>query len=504
MPEISGKHTSYWIDSTENLAIAPFIDNVAVDVVIVGAGLAGITAATLLKRAGKTVAVVDMRRVAWSTSGHTTAKISSLHRLVYAQLIDQMGEEKARLYGEANEAAIAQIASLVEQDNIDCDFKRTSAYTFAEYEQDLGKVKDEAEAAIALGLPASFVSEASLPFPIAGAVKFDNQAQFHVRKYILNLASKIAGDGSYLFEETRVTGVEEGDPCTVKTDKGILRGKDVIVATNLPILDWGFHFAKSYPKRSYLVAAAIAPDKAPDGVFIGANENYRSIRNTPYNGGTLLLIGGEGHKTGTEQDIAARYRRLEDYGRERFGIESYAYRWSTQDMESFDKVPYIGKITPANNHIYVATGFSLWGMTNTTVSGMLLCDLILGRDNPWAEVFDSNRATPFVSQTSLKQNLDVGVRWLGDRVKALGSNSFDTVQRGEGKLVTVNGNQVAAYREEGGMVKAVSAVCTHLGCVVNWNPGEKSWDCPCHGARFDPDGKLLRGPAIEDLEKLDL
>lgn len=501
MSLISGQPTSYWIDSTGATYYPSLDSDLWVDVAIVGGGIVGITAATLLKRAGKKVAVIEAKSLAAGVSGHTTAKITSLHRLIYADLIEKLGKDKARLYGESNEAAIALVAKLVEEEQIDCDFSRQSAYTFAELPKDLHKVEAEAEAAIQLGLPASLVRETSLPFPVAGAVKFDNQAQFHVRKYLLHLAKNIPGDGSFIFENARVEAVEEGSPCEVKTSRGIVKANNVIVATNIPILDQGLFFAKSYPKRSYIVAARIDPDRAPQGMFIGANENYRSIRTTPYEGGSLLLVGGEGHKTGAKTDTEQCYLNLETYARDRFGIDSFEYRWSTQDMVSFDRLPYIGKLTPLNDRIYVATGFSLWGMSRGTMAGMLLSDLILGVENPWAELYDSLRATPFLSQTSIKENMDVATHWVGDRLKGL-TSSLSEVGRGEGKLITVEGQKVAAYRDDTGNLHAVSAVCSHLGCIVNWNSAEKSWDCPCHGARFNCEGKVLHGPAIADLDRV--
>lgn len=240
-------------------------------------------------------------------------------------------------------------------------------------------------------MPASFVTETSLPFAIAGAVKFDNQAQFHARKYLLHLAKLINGNGNY--------------------------------------------------------------------------------------------------------------QKLEAYARSRFRVEQFEYRWSTQDMVSFDRLPYIGKLTPFNKHVYVATGFSLWGMSKGTLAGMLLSDLILGVDNPWLKLYDSTRATPFLTTESLKNNLGVGFHWVGDRLKGLENSSVTNVARGEAKLLTINGNKVAAYRNEQGELHAVSATCTHLGCIVNWNSAEKSWDCPCHGGRYSYDGKVLHGPPVKDLER---
>ena len=502
MTNTSEKHASFWIDSTPITSYPCLENRVSVDVAIIGGGIVGLTAATLLKRAGKTVAVIESRQVAAGVSGHTTAKVTSLHQLIYADLIKQIGEQKARLYAESNQAGVEQVAAFVEEAQIDCDFSRQSSYTFAEPDSELDQIKSEVEAALKLGLPASFVKETSLPFAIAGAIKLDNQAQFHVRKYLLHLAKNIAGDGSYLFENTRVQKVDEGDSCYVVTELGVITAHDVIVATNLPILNQGLFFAKTYPERSYIVGAKIDPSKAPVGMYIGSGESSHSIRTTPYEDGLLLLVGGEGHKVGTDSNTEERYKKLESYARDRFGIESFAYRWSNQDMVSFDKLPYIGHLTPFNKHIYVATGFSLWGMSKGTMSGMVLTDLILGKDNPYKELYDSLRATPFLTVESVKQEVDVATRWIGDRFKGLLSSSFNEVAQGEGKLLTIDNEKVAAYRDEQGTVHAVSATCTHLACIVSWNNAEKSWDCACHGARFSCDGKVIQGPAVKDLEQV--
>jgi glycine/D-amino acid oxidase-like deaminating enzyme/nitrite reductase/ring-hydroxylating ferredoxin subunit len=473
-----------------------------VDVAIIGGGIVGLTAATLLKKAGKTVAVIESRQVAAGVSGHTTAKVTALHQLIYADLIKQIGEQKAKLYAESNLAGVEQVATFVAEEQIDCDFSRQSSYTFAEPDSELDQIKDEVEAALKLGLPATFVTETSLPFAIAGAIKLENQAQFHVRKYLLHLAKNITGDGSHLFENTTVEKVDEGDSCYVVTNKGIVTAQDVIVATNLPILNQGLFFAKTYAARSYIVGAKIDLSNAPVGMYIGSGDSAHSIRTTPYQDGLLLLVGGEGHKVGTVTNTEECYQKLEAYARDRFGIDTFAYRWSNQDMVSFDKLPYIGNLTPFNKHIYVATGFSLWGMSKGTMSGMILSDLILGKDNPYTELYDSLRATPFVTVESVKQEADVVTRWIGDRFKGLLSNSFNEVAKGEGKLLTIDNEKVAAYRDEQGTVHAVSATCTHLACIVSWNNAEKSWDCACHGARFSCDGKVIQGPAVKDLEQV--
>jgi glycine/D-amino acid oxidase-like deaminating enzyme/nitrite reductase/ring-hydroxylating ferredoxin subunit len=496
---------SFWIQSTETASTYPTLiretfDGVSVDVAIVGAGIAGLTTAYQLQKAGKTVAVIEAGAIATGVSGHTTAKVTALHQLIYAQLVKKVGADKARLYAESNQAAVEFVADLVQREQIDCDFSRRTAYTFADSAEQLQAIKDEVEAAVELGLPAAFVTETDLPFAIEGAIALDQQAQFHPRRYLTHLAQKIADGSSYVFEQSRVLEVNDGDPCQVVTDQGVVHAKDVVVTTNLPFLDQGLFFAKTYPQRSYIIAAPIEGDRAPQGMYIGTGEGYRSIRTTPDQDRHLLLIGGEGHKVGTDDATPERFERLEAYARSQFGVSEIAYRWSSQDFVSFDQLPYIGKLSPLQSHIYIATGFSLWGMTKGTLAGLILSDTLLGMENPWADLYDSLRATPFVSQQSLKQNLDVGMHWVGDRLKGLQNQSFDDVALGEGKLITVNGKKTAAYRDEAGQIHAVSPVCTHLGCIVNWNAAEKSWDCPCHGGRFSCDGKVLHGPPVKDLE----
>ena len=500
MTNLPGKPVSFWLDSTAKTTY-PKLENVTVDVAIVGAGITGITAAYLLKKAGKTVALIEAQQIAASASGHTTAKVTSLHQLIYDTLIDRHGEDKARLYGESNQAGVEFVADTVEKEGIDCDFKRNDTYSFAKEKKNLDKVQKEYDAAVKLGLPAHFVSDTTLPFDIAGAVKFTDQAQFHVRKYLLHLADIIPGDGSYVFENSRVMTVEEGEPCKVFTEDTTLQATDVLLTTHLPIMDQGLFFAKTYPQRSYIVGAKISPEKAPEGMYIGVGDNYHSIRTTPTeDGDLLLLIGGGGHKVGAKSETEESYQELESFAHSHFGIAKIDYRWSSQDYESFDKLPYIGKLTPANDHIYVSTGYSLWGMSKGTMAGMLLADLVQGIANPWADLYDSLRATPFVTQESIKNNLEVGMHWVGDRLKGIDKWSADDVELGEGKLITYKGEKVGVYKDEAGKVTAVSATCPHLGCIVNWNSAEKSWDCPCHGGRFTCEGKIIQSPATKDLE----
>lgn len=505
MEHLSSANPSYWISSTPATSYPRLEGDSRVDVAIVGGGILGITAAYLLQQEGRSVALLEADRIVRGVSGYTTAKITSGQHLIYSELVGKFGRDGARLYGESNEAALAKIAELVDRLGIDCDFERQDNYTYTEFDSEVSSVREEAETAASLGLPADFVTEAPLPFPIKGAVRFANQAQFHPRKYLLALAERIAAAGGFIFENTTAVDVEEGDVCTVVTEWGKVTADHVIVATNMPFLDRGLFFAKVHPMRSYAVAGYVEAGAAPsEGMYISAESPTRSIRRIQDGSRTLLQLGGEGHKTGQEADAEACYHRLESDLRRRFGVDEIAYRWSTQDTVSVDGVPYIGRVTRLSDRILTGTGFRKWGMTNGTLAAMLLVDRIAGRDNRWAGFYDSKRVDlPQSAKEFVKENVNVAQHWFGDRVQTPG-DPLEQLAPGEGTVIRRGGQAIAVHKREDGRLQGLSAVCTHLACIVHWNNAERSWDCPCHGSRFDLDGKVLQGPAVRPLAPKDL
>lgn len=484
---------------------APLDRPLSVDVAVVGAGISGLTAATLLADAGKTVAVLESKEIVRGTTGYTTAKVTAGHRLVYKDLLETFGEEGAELYADSQQAALERVAALVAERGLDCDFRRESHFVFAESREDVDEIEREVEAEQQLGLPASYVEETSLPFPVAGALRLDGQAQFHPRKYLLPLAQALVRDGSHVFERTRVLDVEEGNRCVVHTDRGRVLARDVIVASSLPILDRGLFFAKAHPYRAYTLAAPIAPDQAPEGMFINSGGSTRSIRTVPDGDRLLLLVNGNGHKTGEEPHNENRYLQLREFIRSRFGLQTISYRWSTHDYYTLDKVPYIGRLSYRSRHLYVATGFNGWGMTGGTLAGMILSDLVLGNDNPWAQLYDAQRLNVRGSASMfVKENANVARHWFGDRLARTGAPTTEAVAPGEGAIVGVRGERVAVYRDDENRLHTLSPVCTHLACYVGWNSAEKSWDCPCHGSRFTGEGTVIQGPAVRDLAPVDV
>jgi len=496
---------SVWIATTPETSYPELSRDISVDVAVVGAGITGVTAAILLKRAGKTVALLDWNRIARGATGYTTAKVTSGHGVAYGRLTDTFGEQGARVYAESNQSAIERIAELAQTGGIECDFERKANYVVAEKEKERTQLEQEAEVMQKLGLPASFVAETPLPYEVAGAVKLENQAQFHPRKYLLGLAGTIPGDGSHVFENTRVTHVTQGDPCTVETERGNVRAADVVLATHLPFMDRGLFFAKAHPHRSYAVAAAIDPDQAPDGMFINAGLPTRSVRTIRDGERLLIQAGGQGHKPGRAGDEPQRYDILEGFLREHWPEAGpVEYRWSTQDYMSVDRVPFVGRLNRRSKHVFVATAYSKWGMTGGTVAAELISDAILGRENAWAGLYDSKRLNPRASAAKfVKENAAIGWRFFAQRLARGEKRSPEELNQGEGAILRVGGLKRAVYRDEQGIVHLLSPVCRHLWCYVEWNDAERSWDCPCHGSRYRGDGRVIQGPSVQDLRRIE-
>jgi glycine/D-amino acid oxidase-like deaminating enzyme/nitrite reductase/ring-hydroxylating ferredoxin subunit len=494
---------SIWIETGPRQPEFPRLDaDVHADVAVIGGGIVGITTALLLREAGASVVLLEADRLARGVTGHTTAKVSSQHGMIYAQLHSRFGADAARTYAAVNESALAWIADRVERDAIDCDFRRRPSYAYVTSASKRAQAQREAQAAADAGLPASLVHDTPLPYPVEAAVRFDDQAEFHVRKYLLALVERLAGDGGcQIFEHTRAVQVDTDDACVVRTAGGNVSAGGCVLATHYPFLDRALAFARVHPQRSYAIACRIG-ETPPDGMFISADSPTRSVRGVPLDGEELLLVGGEGHKTGTGGDTEQRYRRLEDFAREHWDVRSVAYRWSAQDNTTVDGVPYVGRLTPRAQHVFMATGFAKWGMTAGTAAAHLLSDLLLERDNQAAALFDPNRLKLRASVTSLvKENAQVGLHFVGDRLTKRGGRPIEDLQPGEGDIVRLDGEIVAGYRDDDGTLTAVSPTCTHLGCRVNWNTAERSWDCPCHGSRFAPSGEVLQGPAVHRLER---
>ncbi len=490
------RHESYWIATSPTTSYAALTSDVAVDVAVVGAGIVGITTAFLLTQAGRRVALLEADEVVAGVTGHTTAKVTSLHGLIYADLLESRGEERARLYGEANEAGLAMIMRLAEDRQLECELEEATAYTFATTTDERSSVEHEASTAASLGLPATFVDEPPLPFRTEGAVAFSRQARFHPRKYLLPLVAAVARSG-LVHQHTRVVSVKGGSPCEIRTESGrLVTADDVVVATHAPIVNDALLVARASAHRGYAIAIA-AGEWVPDGMFINA-ESSRSVRGARMGEREVLIVSGEGHMVGEGERSSEAWEVLERWAQEELGAGDALFRWSTQDYYPLDRVPFVGAL---EKHVYTATGFGGWGMTGGTAAALLLSDLVAGRESPWEDLFDPRRLQLSTVPALVRKGLHDATAFVGARFSRVPeSKTLDELAPGDARIVHLDGGRVAAHRDETGELHVVSATCTHLGCLVAWNEAEGSWDCPCHGSRFDVDGAVLNGPATAPLK----
>jgi len=507
-----GQHTSPWIDTlvTPDLG-ATQAREVEVDVVVVGAGITGVTTALLLRRSGRRVAVVEARRVGAGVTTHSTVKVTVGHGLRYSKIADQRGLDAAAAYAQANVAGLQQIFDLAQELQvgrlqIDCMLEQGLPHViYAESDDEAEQVRREAEIAARIGLPAALTQTAPVPFDVSAAVRFDGQAQFHPGRYLAGLIQAFVAEGGAVIEGVRARGVDEDrDMCKVTTSTGTLSAPHVVVATHYPFLNRGGHFASMKAHRSYGIAG-ILPQGVAAGMTINVGSPTHSTRTVTLGGEELLIVVGESHEVGHVTDTAQRWANLRRWARDRFGVDDFRYYWSAQETSTLDHVPFVGFIAPGSERVLIATGFDGWGMTNGTASAILIRDLIVGQPNSWAATFDARRALRRLpGRDFVSHNLQVGTTWLRDRLAGPPRGSAAQLQPGTAAVLKVGGEDVAAYRDDQGALHAVAAVCTHLGCNVEWNDGEKSWDCPCHGSRFSPDGEVLHGPASSDLAAREL
>jgi glycine/D-amino acid oxidase-like deaminating enzyme/nitrite reductase/ring-hydroxylating ferredoxin subunit len=475
MGSLNEHNPSLWVKTSPETRYRALSGKPSFDAIVIGGGIAGLSAAYLLQRDGRKVAVLEAGRIASGVTGYTTAKVTALHGLIYSDLVERHGAERAAAYAAANKTAIDQVRSIVDAEGIACELERQDAYTYAETNEGAEAIRREAIACREIGLDAELAYDVPLPFSVSAAVRLRNQAQFHPRAYCLGLAAAIHGTKGRIYEHTIVSNVQEKvRVCHVQTDRGTLSTPTVVVA---------------FPDGESL-----------QGMFISAEPPVRSIRPASAGGRRWLILGGESHKVGQENDTEARYTALESWARERLHMWDPAYRWSAQDYVSVDGIPYVGRLSSDHERVFVATGFRKWGMTNGTAAGRMIADLVAGRENPWAMAFDSTR-TRFVQSAKklLTENLNVAKQFISGKLRVNG-HTPEELGRGEARIMSVDGETLAVHRDDAGRLHAVSPDCTHMGCRIAWNTAERTWDCPCHGSRFTPDGKVIQGPAVKPLQ----
>ncbi|MFD9292765.1 FAD-dependent oxidoreductase [Streptomyces sp. NPDC060030] len=499
---LPGMAESYWMATTPGTSWPPPENEITTDVVVIGAGMAGLSTAWELTEAGRHVVVLEADRVAAGVSGYTTAKLTAAHSLVYDRLRRTRGSEGARQYARSQQAAVQRVASVSAELGIECDLEPASALTFTTDPGERATFEAEAAAAAEAGLDTDFVTETDLPFPVAAAVRVAHQAQFHPRKYLLALAENITARGGVIHERTRVTGLSEGSPCTVTTERGTkITARDVVVATHYPVFDRALQFARLSPRRELVVAAPLPAAGAPEHMYITNDMGKRSVRTAPLDAEQrLLIVTGESFTPGTG-DAGERFKKLDAWMHEHFRVGATAYRWAAQDNDASDGVPLVGPFHPGARHVYVATGFGGWGMSGGAMAGQLLAATLTGAVPDWAGLYDPRRLWPTLREgaTLLKQQAEVARHLVGDRLKTTHVDSVAEIAPGSGAVVRIEGRRCAVYRDEDGTAHAVSARCTHLGCLVAFNEAETAWECPCHGSRFNIAGEVLQGPALRPL-----
>ena len=493
-----GRPVSAWLDGEAPPPRPALAGEGEADVVVLGAGIVGLTTALEAQRDGARVAVLEARTVGAGVSGNTTAKLSALHGMAYESLASAHGPETAAAYAEANLWGVERVAELASEHGIDCDLRRKPNFTYTEDPEQLDALRAEADAASAAGLEVGFTGETDLPFEVAGAIRCEGQAEFHPVKYLRGLADAFEAAGGKLFEGTRATGAA-GDK--VRTADGArLDAGRVVMATHAPFTDRSLVFARAEVERSYAISVRLR-GQLPQGMYLQAEKPGRSLRAIPWDGEELLMVGGQSHPLG-QGDAAESFEALERYARGRFEVAGVEHRWDAHDFMPADGLPFVGPAFPGSEGLLMASGMRKWGLAMGTAAGRMLADRIAGRENDWAPSFDPWRVPrPSSLGTLLKHNAESGLHFFADRLTTAGGSA--DLGPGEGRVVRDGLALKAVHRDEGGTLRAVSARCTHLGCIVRWNGPQRTWDCPCHGSRFEAGGEVANGPATAPLRPVD-
>jgi len=461
--------------------------NIQTEVAVIGAGLAGILIAYMLQQRGLSVVVLECNEAGSGMTKNTTAKITSQHGLIYHKLMMYKGEERAREYAWANQRALDKFEEMINNLQINCDYEKLPNYIYS-LDNEL-KIRQEVEAAKKLGLPARFVKETTLPFHVKAAIRFDGQAQFHPLKFLDAVAKELT-----IYEHTRVTEIQSNG--LINTDKGSVKAKKIVIATHYPFINVpGYYFLRMHQEREYLIALDRCAKKEKirlDGMYLDADQQGFTFRNYK----NYLLLGGASHRAGQYKPLNA-YAKLEKAARQWFPDCKIKYTWSNQDCMTPDSVPYIGSYSVNIRNIYVATGFNKWGMSGAMVAAMILSDMIMGRDNKYKRVFDPRRLMFSGSKTFLKDTAIITKSLLAEHL-SIPHDKLKDIQKGKAGVINYDGQRVGVYRDMQDNYFFVSTKCPHLGCSLEWNPNELTWDCPCHGSRFDYQGKLINNPAMRD------
>lgn len=504
----SEQTTSSWMATAEVPKQSPLTENVSADVCVVGAGIAGMTTAYLLAREGKSVVVLDDGPIGGGMTGRTTAHLVNALDDRYLELERFHGEKGSRLAAESHTAAIDRVEAIVKDERIDCEFERLDGYLFVPPGESKKVLDEELEAGRRAGLDLQKVERAPLDYDTGVALLFPRQAQFHPLKYLAGVTNAIKKNGGRIYTDTHAASIKGGDPARIETsDRAVVTASAVVVATNTPVNDLFAIHTKQAAYQTYVIGVRIPRGSITKALYWDTPDPYHYVRiqeiGSDSDAHDLLIVGGEDHKTGQKDDANRRFGILERWTRARFPMaKSIEYRWSGEVMEPVDGLAFIGRNPLDKDNVFIATGDSGNGMTHGTLAGILLTDLIMNRDNEWATLYEPSRKTLRAIKEFAKENLNVAAQF-ADLVTPGDVDSVDEIKRGSGAIIRRGLLKVAAYRDDKGVLHERSAICRHLGCVVNWNSLENSWDCPCHGSRYDAYGKVIQGPANSNLPEVE-
>lgn len=479
---------SIWTESLKEVTPRVLGENKNVDIAVIGGGIAGLLIAYLLKQEGRNPIILEGSRIASGQTHKTTAKITVQHNLIYDKLTRQFGKETAFLYAKANQEALNKYSEIIHDKNITCHFKRLPNYIYSLRDPKL--IENEVKAAIDAGIKAEFTLSTTLPFLVDGAIKVTDQAQFNPAEFINGIVDELE-----IYENTMVYEVENN---VLRTSHGLIKADHVVVATHYPFINApGYYFLRLHQERSYVIAL----DNTPilDGMYLDEGSNGLSFRNYE----DKLLLGGGGHRTG-DNKYGGSYEKLRKAASEYYPNSQELYAWSAQDTMSLDSIPYIGRYSSQTPNMYVATGFNKWGMTSSMVSAFIIRDMIQNRKSPYEDVFTPQR---FKVNASMANLLKEGKHAISGIVKekfVLPDTMLKEIKPGTAGVIDYKDKKIGVYKDEKGKTYKVSTKCPHLGCQLEWNPDEKSWDCPCHGSRFDFKGDLLDNPAIKGMDSIKL
>jgi len=511
MKPTSGTTLSVWAATADTPEESPLSKDTSTDVCIIGGGIAGLTTAYLLARENKSVIVLDDGPIGGGMTGRTTAHLTNALDDRFYELERLFGESGSRLAAQSHTAAIDRVESVVREEKIDCEFDRVDGYLFIPPDGRVKVLDDELPAAHRAGLTeVRRLDRAPLEtFDTGPCLHFPRQGQFHPLKYLTGLARAIERDGGRIFTNTHADEIEGGSDAHVTTASGYtIQAGAIVVATNTPVNDRIAIHTKQAPYTTYVIGARIPRDSVPAMLLWDAPADlwdpYHYIRIERAGDHDVLIVGGEDHKTGQQHDGQQRWGKLEQWTRNRFSMmQSIEFRWSGQVMEPFDGLAFIGRNPGDADNVFIATGDSGMGMTHGTIAGILLSDLILERANPWADLYDPSRKTASAIKDFMQENINVAAQYL-DMITPGDIDSVTEIPKGEGCVLRSGLGKVAVYRDQDGTLHSLSAVCPHLGCIVTWNSAEKTWDCPCHGSRYDAVGSVINGPANSDLPPVSL